>query len=48
MPCLVCRQMLIEFFDMDSKVYCYSTKGEVVTHSLKDLCPYPFGKDDLI
>ena len=48
MPCFVCRQMLIEFFDMDSKVYCYSTKGEVVIHSLKDLCPYPFGKDDLI
>ena len=48
MPCFVCRQMLIEFFDIDSKVYCYSTKGEVVIHSLKDLCPYPFGKEDLI
>ena len=47
MPCFVCRQMLIEFFDMDAKVYCYSTKGEVALHTLKELCPYPFGESDL-
>ena len=48
MPCFVCRQMMIELFDMDSKVYCYSTKGEVKEFVLKDLCPYPFGADDLV
>lgn len=47
MPCFVCRQMLLEFFDINSKVYCYSTKGDVEVHTLKELCPYPFGKDDL-
>ena len=48
MPCFVCRQMMIELFDMDSKVYCYSTKGEMKEFVLKDLCPYPFGADDLV
>ena len=29
MPCFVCRQMLVELFDLDSKVFCYSTNGDV-------------------
>ena len=41
-PCFVCRQLISEFFEEDAKVYCYSTEGEV-----KELCPYPFGEDDL-
>lgn len=47
MPCFVCRQLLLEFFDLEAKVFCYSTKGEKIIHSIKELCPYPFGKDDL-
>lgn len=48
MPCFVCRQMLLEFFSLDSKVYCYSTKGEKIIRTIKELCPYPFGKEDLL
>ena len=47
MPCFVCRQMLVELFDLDSKVFCYSTNGEVKGFTVSDICPYPFSGDDL-
>ena len=48
MPCFICRQVISEFFERDAKVYCYSTKGEVLTYTVEELCPYPFGSDDLV
>ncbi len=48
MPCFVCRQMIFEVFDVDAQVFCYSTRGDVVQHTVKELCPYPFGEDDLL
>ena len=47
-PCFVCRQMISELFDLDSKVYCYDTDGNVKEFTVKELCPYPFGEDDLV
>ena len=47
MPCFVCRQMISEVFDKDAKIICYNTKGESVCHTVEELCPYPFGEDDL-
>ncbi len=48
MPCFVCRQMISELFDKDCLVICYNTKGESVVHTVEELCPYPFGSDDLL
>ncbi len=48
MPCFVCRQMILELFDKDCPVICYNTKGESVVHTVEELCPYPFGSDDLL
>lgn len=48
MPCFACRQVISEFFNKDAVVYCYSTTGEVEKHTIEELCPYPFGSDDLI
>ena len=48
MPCFLCRQVISELFDKDSIVYCYSTKGDVKEYTVEELCPYPFGSDDLI
>lgn len=48
MPCFICRQVISEFFEKDAKVYCYSTKGEVEAYTVEELCPYPFGSDDLV
>lgn len=47
MPCFVCRQMILELFDLDSIVRCYATNGEFVEHTVRELCPFPFGEDDL-
>ena len=46
-PCFVCRQMLLELFDQDAIVRCYSNTGEFREFTVKDLTPYPFGSDDL-
>lgn len=48
MPCFVCRQMISEVYSKDAKVYCYSIKGDVIEHTVAELCPYPFGEDDLV
>lgn len=48
MPCFVCRQMIFEVFEKDCLVYCYDTKGNVEVHTVEELCPYPFGGEDLI
>lgn len=47
MPCFLCRQVISEFFQGDAKIYCYSKEGEVIVHTVGELCPYPFGSDDL-
>lgn len=48
MPCFICRQVISEFFEKDAMVYCYATTGEMETHTVEELCPFPFGSDDLI
>lgn len=47
-PCFVCRQMISELFDLDSKVYCYDIDGNMKEYTVEELCPYPFGEDDLV
>ncbi len=46
-PCFVCRQMISELFDLNSLVRCYSTKGNYIDYTVEELCPHPFGEDDL-
>lgn len=48
MPCFACRQVISEFFDKNTIVYCYSTTGAAEKHTVEELCPYPFGSDDLV
>lgn len=46
-PCFVCRQMLVELFDKDSIVRCYSAKGDYKEFTVSELCPHPFDNEDL-
>ncbi len=46
-PCFQCRQVISELFDKDCIVHCCSTKGVIEDHTVSELCPYPFGSDDL-
>lgn len=45
-PCFICRQVLIEFFNQDAKVYLY-TKDKMETYTLKELTPVMFNEDNL-
>ena len=47
MPCFLCRQVISEFFEREAKVHCCSTMGEVKTYTVAEICPYPFGEEDL-
>ena len=44
--CFICRQVLIEFFDQDAKVYLY-TKEKMESYTLKELTPVMFNEDNL-
>ena len=46
MPCFICRQSFVEFFDRDVKVYVYDLKGHCNLYRMDDLCPYPFSLGD--
>ena len=41
-PCFICRQVFLEFFDQSNKVVCMNINGNEKTYLVSDLCPYPF------
>lgn len=45
--CFMCRQVISEFFDREAEITFYSNDGDKETYLVKDLCPYPFGSEDL-
>ena len=47
-PCMLCRQVISEFFSIDTKIICISQKGEEKEYLVKELCPFPFSEDDLL
>lgn len=47
MPCNICRQTFLEFFEKDMLVTCFNPEGESITCSVEELCPYPFSSEDL-
>ena len=47
MPCFMCRQVITEFFDKDSEIVLVSRNGDVESHLVSELCPYPFDANDL-
>lgn len=47
-PCFSCRQFLVDFFDISSKVISIDSLGNEKEYTVEDLCPFPFGADDLL
>ena len=45
-PCFLCRQVMIELMNMDTKVYLYS-KNDMEVYILRELCPLPFSEENL-
>ncbi len=46
-PCFICRQFIVEFMSFDDEIILMSKNGNVKEFKVKDLCPYPFDKNDL-
>ena len=47
MPCFQCRQVISELFEKNTIIHCCSTKGEIKDYTVSEICPYPFGEEDL-
>ena len=47
MPCFMCRQVVVEFFDRDSEIILMGKNGEVEKYKVSEICPYPFDETDL-
>ena len=47
MPCFICRQTFVEFFDDDVDIYIYNFDGKFKKYSMNEVCPLPFSKEDL-
>lgn len=47
-PCFECRQVITELMNQDTRIHCLSKTGEEKIYTVKELCPYPFGEDDLV
>lgn len=45
--CMICRQVILEFFEKDKEIICMNKLGESKTFLVSDLCPYPFDSEDL-
>ena len=46
-PCFICRHALNDLCDRNTIVYSHTYKGRVVSHTIEELCPYPFGDENL-
>ena len=47
-PCFLCRMTLSELFTKEKQVICMNKNGDSKTYTVEELCPYPFGEEDLI
>lgn len=45
-PCFICRHALSDLCDKEVVVYSHTfSDSRIVSHTIKELCPYPFGDD---
>lgn len=47
-PCFLCRMVISELFDKDVNIVCMNKNGDSVTYKVSELCPHPFGGENLI
>ena len=45
--CFMCRQVITEFFNKDSKIVLYNNQGDTEEYTVSELCPKPFDEEDL-
>lgn len=47
-PCGVCRQVMAEFFDKNTKIICAQDENVFEVHTIADLLPHAFSPKDLV
>lgn len=47
-PCFICRHAISDLCDKDTKIYSHTYSDNKITiHTVEELCPYPFGDDNI-
>lgn len=46
-PCFLCRQLLVEFFRAESKIFCYNKNGSNKEYTVNELCPHAFNLEEV-
>ena len=46
MPCFLCRQTFVEFFDNDTLIYVYDKDGNSKCYTMDMICPLPFSMEN--
>ena len=46
-PCMACRQVILEFFEKDKLITSVDGNGNMESHTVEEMCPYPFDEEDL-
>lgn len=47
-PCFICRHALSDLCDKSVLVYSHTySDSRIVSHTIEQLCPYPFGDDNM-
>ncbi|MDD2238306.1 MAG: cytidine deaminase [Bacilli bacterium] len=46
-PCFLCRQLLLEFFDLNKQVYIYKKTDDTKVLTVNELCPYSFQLEEV-
>lgn len=47
MPCFMCRQVITELMEKDSKIILMDKDGNRKEYTVEECCPYPFDENDL-
>lgn len=47
MSCFQCRMVISEMFESNKEIIAMNPKGETESHTVSELCPYPFSDEDL-
>lgn len=46
-PCFICRHAISDLCDKDVRVFSHTYNDRIESHTVEELCPYPFGDDSM-
>ncbi len=46
-PCFICRHAISDLCKKDTIVYSHTYSGKIASHTVAELCPYPFDDDSM-